>query len=313
MSARRSALGRGLEALIPSSPAADTAAREPGERSDAAGASSLAAAHEIAVDAIRPNPDQPRRLFDADHLKQLSESISRHGVLQPVVVRRADEGGYELIVGERRWRASRAAGRQTIPAVVADIDPAERLEIAIVENVQRHDLNPIELAHAYRALADTGATQEEIGGRVGLDRSSVANHLRLLELPREIQADVEAGRLSMGHARALLRVAHSERQRQLRDRVLRDALSVRACEELARQYASPARPRAQPVRSNARASEGQPATAPDARLEPVAEALRRRLQTQARIVGDLEKGRIEIDYFGSEDLERIVDMLIGDA
>ncbi|MCA9511799.1 MAG: ParB/RepB/Spo0J family partition protein [Myxococcota bacterium] len=317
MTAKRSALGRGLGALIPTARTPDAAA--PAPRPPAAPGAAAAPALpapgplELPVDAIRPNPDQPRRVFDPEHLKELAESIARHGVLQPVVVRSAGDGHYELVVGERRWRASRAAGRETIPAVVADVEPRDRLELAIVENVQRHDLNPIELAHAYRALAATGATQDDIGARVGLDRSSVANHLRLLELPREMQEDVEAGRLTMGHAKALLQVTSPERQRLLRERILRDALSVRASEALARDYAGPDRPR---KRARADAADAPPASDGDARavnraLEPVAEQLRQRLQTRVRITGEVERGRIEIEFFGDEDLERITDLLLG--
>jgi len=315
MSARRSALGRGLGALIPTSEPAPAAPQPtateaaPAEVEAAETSNADRGPAEIAIDAIHPNPDQPRRVFDPAHLSELSESIARHGVLQPVVVRRADGGGYELIVGERRWRASRAAGRKTIPAVIADIAPRDRLELAIVENVQRHDLNPIELAHAYQALADSGATQEDIGTRVGLDRSSVANHLRLLELPRDFQEDVEGGRLSMGHAKALLQVSNPERRRLLRDRIVRDHLSVRASEQLARDYAGPGRTRKpRPAKDK---PEKPRSGSSDPSLAPVVEALRRQLQTQVRIQGDLKRGHIEVDYFSAEDLERIADLLMG--
>jgi len=308
MSARRSALGRGLGALIPSGNPpveATTTSPAPHAASDGSAPRGLA---EIAVDAIQPNPDQPRRRFEPTQLAELADSIARHGVLQPVVVRRAEGGGYELIVGERRWRASRAAGCETIPAVIADVAPRDRLELAIVENVQRHDLNPIELAHAYGALASSGATQEEIGARVGLDRSSVANHLRLLELPRDFQEDVESGQLSMGHAKALLQVTSRERQRLLRDRILRDQLSVRASEQLAREYAGPGRARKSKAETKGR--EHNKKGASDAGLAPIAEAMRKQLQTQVRIEGGLERGHIEIDYFSSEDLERVVELLL---
>jgi ParB family chromosome partitioning protein len=309
MSARRTALGRGLGALIPKADEAAAPARR--SAADEPAAPSERGPLEIAVDAISPNPDQPRRTFDPAQLAELADSIARHGVLQPVVVRRAEGGGYELIVGERRWRASRAAGRETVPAVVADIEPRDRLELAIVENVQRHDLNPIELAHAYRALSDSGATQEEIGARVGLDRSSIANHLRLLELPRDFQEDLEAGALSMGHAKALLQVTSPERQRLLRDRIVRDQLSVRASEQLARDYAGPGRAR-KPRTAKPEPSGGRRPPA-DPNLAPIIETLRRSLQTQVRIEGDLERGHIEIDYFGGEDLERIAELLMRGA
>jgi ParB family chromosome partitioning protein len=328
MSAKRSALGRGLGALIPgreerhSAPAAAPAGASntaPSTGTPAGEATAVPRDVEappgplhIAVDRIRPNPDQPRRVFDPSHLKELSESIARHGVLQPVVVRYAGDGDYELIVGERRWRASKAAGVATIPAVVADIAPQDRLEIAIVENVQRHDLNPIELAHAYKALAASGATQEQIGARVGLDRSSVANHLRLLELSNEMQEDVESGRFSMGHAKALLSVSSPERQRLLRDRIVRDHLSVRAAERLAREYAAPgaAKP-ARKAKDKTDVAADSPQLLANREFEPLAEQLRVRLQTQVRITGDLERGRIEVDFFSAEDLDRLTEMLLG--
>ncbi|MCG8590555.1 MAG: ParB/RepB/Spo0J family partition protein [Proteobacteria bacterium] len=297
MTAQRPALGRGLGALLPGA-AASSSTSAPEAPADAAVATGVA---ELPVAAIDPNPEQPRRIFDPEQLAQLADSIQRHGVLQPVVVRRAGER-YELIVGERRWRASQVAGRETLPAVVSDSEPRDRLELAIVENVQRHDLNPIELAHAFRALADVGHTQDEIGRRVGLDRSSVANHLRLLDLPRELQEDVEAARLSMGHAKALLQVSNPERRRHLRDRAIAEGLSVRQTEQLGRAIAGPA-----PARRKQ-----QPRT-PDAapELAPLQEALRQRLQTQVRLHGDGTRGRIEIEYFGLEDLERLTSLLLG--
>lgn len=287
MSTRPRALGRGIGALLPSAPAPTREAP-------------AAAATEISVDVIDPNPDQPRRVFDAEQLEQLADSIRQHGVLQPVVVQRVGDR-YQLLVGERRWRATQQAGLPTIPVVVADVDPSDRLELALIENVQRHDLNPIELAHAFNKLASGGKTQEEIGKRVSLDRSTVANHIRLLELPRELQDDVEAGRLSVGHAKALLQVNNPERRRHLRDRVVKDGLSVRAAEQLAR---PPAADRLQ-RQSKAR-------VAHDPNLQRVVDLLRQRLQTRIRIQGNASRGRIEIEYFGDEDLDRITRMLLGD-
>ena len=295
MSNSRNALGRGLGALLPGA-GTSTAARPPGYSPEPAPAPPPG---EIPIDAIDPNPDQPRRVFDAAQLESLAASIRVHGVLQPVVVRRVGER-YELVVGERRWRASRAAGLDSVPAVVADLDSRDRLELALVENVQRHDLNPVELAHALQTLSETGASQEEIGRRVGLERSTVANHLRLLELAPNYQADVEAGTLSMGHAKALLQVSSAERRSALRDRIVEQALSVRAAEELAR-----GRP------AQARRRRVQARRAPN--LERVADRLRERLQTRVHISGDGERGRIELQYFGADDLERLCAMLLGDG
>jgi ParB family chromosome partitioning protein len=289
MSTRPNALGRGIGALLPGAPPASVT-QEP--------VSPKLSPGEIAVDRIDPNPEQPRRRFDADALSKLSDSIEQHGVLQPVVVRRAGDR-YQLLVGERRWRAARAAGLAAIPAVVADVDDRDRLEIALIENVQRRDLNPIELAHAFKTLLESGKTQDEIGRRVSLDRSTVANHLRLLDLPRELQEDVEEQRLTAGHAKALLQVANPERRRHLRDRIVREQLSVRAAEAIAR----PAVARA-PARSRASV---------DPNLQRVIDSLRQRLQTRVRIQGDASRGRVEIEYFGGEDLQRIAGILLGDA
>jgi ParB family chromosome partitioning protein len=292
MSTRPNALGRGLGALLPGAPSASVT-HEPAPPKFSPG--------EIAVDRIDPNPEQPRRRFDADALSKLSDSIEQHGVLQPVVVRRAGDR-YQLLVGERRWRAARAAGLTAIPAVVADVDDRDRLELALIENVQRRDLNPIELAHAFRALVDSGRTQDEIGRRVSLDRSTIANHLRLLELPRELQEDVEEQRLTAGHAKALLQVGNPERRRHLRDRIVREQLSVRDAEQIAR----PAGPRAPKRGAGARASQ-------DPNLQRVIDALRQRLQTRVTLQGDASRGRIEIEYFGVEDLQRLSGILLGDA
>ncbi len=319
MSNRRNALGRGLGALIPGAGSQEakpaTAQQEPRPVSMPRPASTDATAAEsqsrssgptlLRVSDIEPNPEQPRRVFDEAHLQELADSIKRHGVLQPVVVRRNGEH-YELIVGERRWRATQVAGLKTIPAVVADVATQDRLEIAIIENVQRQDLNPIELAHAYRALVETGATQDEVGKRVSKDRSSVANHLRLLDLSREIQEDIEEGRLSMGHAKALLQVSNPERRRHLRDRVLGEKLSVREAETLGREIAGPVartKPRKPRKESNVL----------DPSLAPVVDALQRQFQTRVRIVGGTERGKIELEYFEKEDFTRIVNLLMDAA
>lgn len=289
---RRNALGRGLDALIPAAPAP---AREP--------AAPAHATAELPTNEIAPNPDQPRRRFDESELERLADSIRRYGVLQPVVVRRAAAGAarpYELVVGERRWRASQRAGRETVPAVVQDVEPRDLLEVALVENVQRRDLNPIELAQAFRALLEAGRTQDEVGERVGLDRSTVANHLRLLELPKELQEDVELGALSMGHAKALLQLQNPERRRHLRDRIVAEALSVRAAEALARSLATVGG-----ARAPAPASASKSPTKADHDLRHLIGQLEAHLMTRVRIEGGSERGRIEIDYYGLEDLDRL--------
>jgi ParB family chromosome partitioning protein len=287
MTSQHKALGRGIGALIPG---AGPSSAPPQDASDGFA--------RIPLDSIEPNPDQPRRVFDAGHLDRMAKSIARHGVLQPVVLRSAGNH-YELICGEQRWRAARLAGIATIPAVISDVDEQDRLELALIENVQRADLNPIELAHAFRALCDAGATQDEVGQRVSLDRSTISNHLRLLDLPRDYQADVEAGKLSIGHAKALLQVGNPERRKHLRDRIVRETLSVRASEALARGPAAP----------KARSKTSRPSADPN--LTRLVDMLQRHLQTRVRINGDADRGRVEIEYFGSDDLGRITDALLG--
>lgn len=323
MNQKRTALGRGLGALI-SNPARNSDRPENRERSDAAGSTrepgqreglrveaSRAASQrpgELMIDLIDPNPEQPRREFDPVALESLARSIGQHGVLQPVVVRQAGER-FELVMGERRFRASQMAGRKSIPAVVADIEPGDRLELAIIENVQREDLNPIELALAYQALAEAGHTQDEIGRKVSKDRSSIANHLRLLDLSRGIQSDVENGRISMGHAKALLQVTDLETREALRAQILSESLSVRATERVARDLSGATdtpRNRAKKGRSDA-----SPVLDPDTRA--YAERIERHLQTRVTLHPAAGGGgRIEISYFDLEDLERLGSLLLGE-
>ena len=328
MNRRRSALGRGLGALI-SNPGAGSAALNtpsvlspsgvasaaPAAALNASGQAASGGVFEIEVGRIDPNPDQPRREFEPGALQQLADSIRQHGVLQPVVVRQAGSR-YELVMGERRFRASQLAGRRSVPAVVLDVDPADRLELAIVENVQRQDLNPIELALAYQALAQAGHTQEQIGRKVSMDRSSVANHIRLLDLSREIQTDVEAGRLSMGHAKALLQVPEVEAREALHARIVGQGLTVRATEEAARdlvrgeQNSLERSTRPGKASSTHAGTHAGPALDPDTRA--YLERLERRLQTRVALHPTAGGGgKLEISYFNLEDLERIGELLLG--
>ncbi len=300
MATRRNALGRGLGALIP---APSVHAGEP--PADSSPEPELRGPYtQIEVERIRPNPQQPRRTFDAGELAGLADSILRHGLLQPVVVRESPDG-YELVVGERRWRAAELAGLATIPAMVKDVASRELLEMALVENVQRRDLNPIELALAFRALTDGGATQEQVGERVGLDRSTISNHLRLLELPRELQQEVESGVLSAGHAKALLQIDNPERRRHLRDRIVANQLSVRAAEELARSLAG--------TRTPTRRRPRVAGDALDPHLQQLVESLRDQLQTKVKISTAGGRGKIEIEFYGPEDLHRITRAILEGA
>jgi len=279
---RQHGLGRGLGALL-SSPGPTSSAEAPG-----------AAAVELPIDSITPNPHQPRKDFDDKALQDLSASLRQSGVLQPVVVRRLGDG-YQLVVGERRWRAAKLAGITRIPAVIREASDAESLELALVENLLREDLNPMEEAEAYqRLLAEFGWTQEELAQRVARDRSSVANCLRLLKLPELIQADLRAGRLTMGHARALLPLDSPAEQLRLREQILAHSWSVRATEEGVQAK------RARPARRQLRRS---------AELAAVENALRVALATRVRLVGSERAGRIEIAYSSREELDRLAELI----
>ena len=276
-------LGRGLGALLSSSPspAAETA---------------LSKVQELPIDSIVPNPRQPRKAFDNKSLEDLSQSLKRSGVLQPVVVRRHGQQ-FQIVVGERRWRAAGMAGLSHIPAVVREATDAETLELALVENLLREDLNPMEEAEAYqRLLTEFAWTQEELGQRVGKDRSSVANCLRLLKLPELIQADLRAGRLTMGHARALLSLASPAEQLKLREEILAHSWSVRATEEGVQR-----KQRQAPRRAGRRPAE----------LAALEDSLREALATRVRLVGTERAGRIEIAYTSAEDLERLTELITG--
>jgi len=276
-------LGRGLGALLSSSPAPATET----------GASGV---QELPIDSIVANPRQPRKTFDNNSLQDLAQSLKRSGVLQPVVVRRHGKE-FEIVVGERRWRAAKLAGMTHIPAVVREASDAETLELALVENLLREDLNPMEEAEAYqRLLTEFAWTQEDLGQRVGKDRSSVANCLRLLKLPELIQADLRAGRLTMGHARALLSLASPAEQLKLREEILAHSWSVRATEEGVQR-----KQRQAPRRAGRRSAE----------LAALEDSLRETLATRVRLVGSERAGRIEITYASAEDLERLTELITG--
>ena len=308
--ATRKALGRGLGALIsqdtekkgesaeePGPPRAAPSAPRAGEAAEVADGAPL----HVALGRIAPNPDQPRKAFRETELASLAASIREQGILQPLVVRRRGDG-YELIIGERRWRAAQLAGLDEAPCVILDATDRAVVEMALVENVQRADLNPMELAQAFQVLVDDeGMTQEQVGRRVGLERSTVANHLRLLELPPEIQQDLIDQNLTMGHAKAILQAPAGERI-MLRDQVVRRGLTVRATEELSRRSAS------------TRASKPRrPGPSRDVNVVALEDRLRRELQTKVRIVGRAERGRIELHYFGGPELDRLTELLLGDG
>jgi ParB family chromosome partitioning protein len=279
---RPQGLGRGLAALIPQ--------RAPGQPGPV----------DIAVDRIRPNPYQPRRHFDPAELETLTASVREHGILQPVLVTEAVDG-YELVAGERRLRAAVAAGLERIPAIVRQLDDRSRLEIALIENLQREDLDPIEAAQGFRRLIDEfGFTHEQIAGRVGRARSTVANILRLLDLSPTVQAAVADRRLTEGHARALggLSVEHQD---HVLGTVVEQDLSVRQTEELVRRLREPRAP----------ATTDATERMHDPDLERVEEDLRRSLGTKVSLARSRKGGRIVIEYYSDEELGRLYERLTG--
>lgn len=286
MSKGKHGLGRGLEALLPGLDVQE------GER-----------VTDIPVDQVEPNPFQPRRVFDEEKLSELAESIREHGVLQPVIVRSVGER-FQLVAGERRWRAARLAGLKTLPGVVREMSDAAMMEVALVENIQRQDLNPLEEARAYRTLIDKiGLTQETLAARLGKSRPAVANALRLLQLDREVQGWVESGRLSMGHARALLAIEDPAQQRLIGQRVAQQGLNVRQAEEAVRKAVSGGRPG--PKRGRGALVGRSP------ELAAAEEGLRLALGARVHIRHGQRRGTLEIEYFGSADLERIYEIITG--
>jgi ParB family chromosome partitioning protein len=282
---KRPALGKGLSALIPDAP-------EPTRSSPV----------EADIDRLAPNGFQPRVYVDDARLQELAQSIRANGIIQPIVVRRAGDH-FQIIAGERRWRAAKLAGLLKVPVVVRDVAPGQEqslLEMALIENIQREDLNPIEEALAYRRLADEfHLKQEDIAAAVGKDRASVANFVRLLRLPEEVRTEVASGRLSMGHARALLSLTDEAEQRRIARDVIARSLSVRETESLVKRIVeSDAPPRA--------------ATAPkpvDVHTRAAEDRLKLLLGTKVRIIRQGARGRIEIDFVSEEELIRIYEQL----
>jgi ParB family chromosome partitioning protein len=291
---KRPALGRGLSALIPDNTPQPVRSSVDRDRPPV----------ELDIDRLVPNPRQPRSVIDDLKLEELSQSIRANGVIQPVVVRRSNtapaSGGdqYEIVAGERRWRAAQRAGLLKVPVVVRDIPDDKLLEVALIENIQRENLNPIEEAQAYRRLADDHRlSQDQMAVAVGKDRATISNYMRLLKLPVEVRNDVAAGSLAMGHARALLGLVDEAAQRRVaRDTVSR-GLSVRETEALVRKENEPAVP-AEPVRR-------------DANTRAAEEKLRLTLGTRVRIVRKGRGGRIEVDFVHEDELQRIYEQLTG--
>jgi ParB family chromosome partitioning protein len=278
----RKALGQGLNALL---------------RTVETSTAGLA---EVAVDQIDPNPFQPRRTFSAEKLKELADSIRSSGVVQPVLLRRAD-GRYQLIAGERRWRAAREAGLATVPAVVREIGDRDALELALTENLLREDLNQIEAAQGYTLLQQKhGLSHEEIAERLGLDRSTVTNTLRLLRLPADVQQMIAEGAISAGHARALLGLESERAQLQLAHLSVKQGLSVRQVENLVATRGSKPQLKQEPTETPKL----------DANVRAAVLEMERTLGTRVKVHGDEKHGKIEISYFSADDLNRIYEWIV---
>jgi ParB family transcriptional regulator, chromosome partitioning protein len=288
MMSKRGGLGRGLSALIPGAP-------ESGE------ASGLL---EVPVNAVSPNPKQPRTRFDDEAIGSLASSIREVGILQPIVVRKAG-AGYELIAGERRLRAAKLAGLATIPVVVRDTDDADTLREALIENIHREDLGPIEMAEAFRQLLEElGLKQEELAERVGVSRSHIANTIRLLQLPIDVQQLLTDGKLQAGHARALLSLGDGEAQNTLALRTVAEDLTVRDVEDLVRRYVDG------PPEKPAKAEVTDPPPT-DTTMSEVEELLSEQLATRVQIQMGKKRGRVVIEFGSADDLDRIVSEIIG--
>jgi ParB family chromosome partitioning protein len=283
----RRALGKGLGALLPT--------RLPSTE----GFTPQAHENRIPIDQIDPNPVQPRRVFQSDSLHQLADSILQHGIIQPLVLRRSGIR-YQLVAGERRWRAARIAGVTDVPAVIQDISDDRLLEITLIENVQREDLNPIELAMAFDRMArELNLSQDEIGHRTGKDRSTIANSIRLLQLPPDLQQLVAERRLSAGHARCLLALPDEETQRNLAEKIVAQGLSVRQVERMTKRMTEPRDPK-------------NIEDTLDPNVKAAILEMERVLGTKVRILEKSDqRGKIEIEYYSPEDLDRIYTAIVG--
>ena len=285
VSKRSNRLGKGLSALIPE-------LKEDIDKKEIV---------ELDISMVYPNEDQPRKVFDEEKINILSDSIKAYGVLQPIVVKPDENGKYMIIAGERRYRASRAANKEFIPAVIKDLPIRDIMEIALIENLQREDLNPIEEALAYKSLIDNhNVTQEEISDAVGKSRPHITNTIRLLNLREEVIAMIEYGEITAGHGKALLRITDKDKQLEMAKRIVEDGLSVRATESLAKKI-----------------SEEQNLKIPtkkekDIFIVDVEERLRNIFGTKVNISQGKKKGKIEIEYYNDEELNGIVSMLLED-
>jgi len=303
---QRKALGKGLSALLPVRPPTPRPAPSAQADSDPSSAYRPSAPSTLPIDAIQPNPMQPRTAFHAERLEELAASIRANGIIQPVIVRRHGTG-YQIVAGERRWRAAKLAGLSEVPVIVQDIADRSMLELALVENIQREDLNPIETAHAYDRLnRDLGLSHEEIARKTGKDRTSIVNVIRLLKLPKEVQGLVASQRLAMGHARAILGLPTPAQQIEIAEKASAQGMSVRQVEALVQQILQESAPRGTPLGSS-RAD-----TNPDPNIKSAVDQLERALGTRVKIVELTDqRGRIEIEYYSQTELDRLFQHICG--
>jgi ParB family transcriptional regulator, chromosome partitioning protein len=298
----RKALGKGLHSLLPPRPVGTTPTvptPAPPEQPIEGKVTWLP------VDQVRPNPNQPRREFDPVAMMELTQSVERDGIIQPIIVRRIAPDEYQIIAGERRWRAAKSAGLATVPAIPRTADDQKALELAIVENIQREDLNPIELALGFHRMAsELGLSHDQIGEKTGKDRATVTNTIRLLQLPDDLQQLIAARKLSPGHARALLKIQDEQTQRAMAERCIREGWSVRQAE----QYTSPTKTGT----PGERKGKSEP-TPIDPNVKAAVGEIERKLGTRVRIIEKgRDKGLIEIEYYSTDDLDRIYNLIIAD-
>lgn len=276
----KKALGRGLSALLAAGP-------QPGDD-----------LREVDIDRITPNPGQPRKNFDDTSITELAKSIEVHGVVQPLLVRAAQDGGFHLIAGERRWRAAKKAGVRTVPVVIRDSDEKKDLELALIENIQREDLNPLEEAHAYeRLMREFDLTQEEVASRMGKSRATIANVLRLLKLPTPVQTWVREGRITAGHAKALLGLSDPEGMIECARRIVQSGISVRQAEALvARRLLEKDSPTEEPVE--------------DPNVSDAIRRLESSIGTKVSIQASGDRGKIELHFFSKSEMHRLYEGLM---
>jgi len=285
MATKRMALGKGLGALLP-----EFGQAEP------------KALLYCGIEEILPNRSQPRKHFDELRIEELAESIKEKGILEPLIVRRTDHG-YELIVGERRWRAAQKAGLKEVPVLVKEVEGREALEISLIENLQREDLNPIEAAEAFKHLLEEfNISQEDLSKRIGKDRTTITNTLRLLKLPSEVRNQLLQNRITSGHARAILSLESKEKQKELCALIIKKGLSVREAEAIVKRWLGKPKKSITPVKKRGDL---------ESQLSSLKDSLRKYLGTKVHIAQKGKKGKIEIEYYSHEDLERIVEAILG--